>query len=179
MRKLISEKIAVPEGVQCSYESGMLKVQKSGNSVSKSISAPGMNVAISGNEITLSVKKGSKREFNVVKSYVAHIGNMFSGLAKEYIYNLEACNVHFPMTMKVDKDKLVISNFLGEKVSRSAKILPNVKVDIKAPKITLTGRDKEAVGQTAANIEKATKIRNRDRRIFQDGIFLVSKEVAA
>ena len=172
----MSEKMLIPEGVSCSYESGIFIVKKSGNSLSKVVEIPGIILEVKGNEIILSAKKGGKKEFNVIKSYVAHISNLFSGLDKEYVYSLEACNVHFPMTLKVEKDRLLINNFLGEKVSRQAKILPDVKVDVKGVKITVTGRNKESVGQTVANIEKSTKIRNRDRRIFQDGIFLVSKE---
>jgi large subunit ribosomal protein L6 len=79
------------------------------------------------------------------------------------------------MILKLDKNKLIISNFLGEKVSRHATILPNVDVQIKGAKITITSNDKEAAGQTAANIEKASIVRNRDRRVFQDGIYIIEK----
>ena len=41
--------------------------------------------------------------------------------------------------------------------------------------VTVTGSDREKVGQTAANIERACKIKKRDRRVFQDGIYIVSK----
>ena len=37
------------------------------------------------------------------------------------------------------------------------------------------GSDRDGVAQTAANIEQATIVRNRDRRIFQDGIYLIEK----
>jgi large subunit ribosomal protein L6 len=48
-------------------------------------------------------------------------------------------------------------------------------VDIKGENITLTAIDKEKVGQTAANIERATKVKNRDIRVFQDGIYIVKR----
>ena len=100
---------------------------------------------------------------------------MFKGLDEKFVYKLQSCNVHFPMTLKVEKNKLIISNFLGEKTPRHAEILSGVDVEIKGQNITISSHDKESAGHTAANFEKATKIKNRDRRIFQDGIFIVEK----
>jgi large subunit ribosomal protein L6 len=39
------------------------------------------------------------------------------------------------------------------------------------------GVDKEAVGQTAANIEQATKVRRKDPRKFLDGIYIYEKRI--
>ena len=47
------------------------------------------------------------------------------------------------------------------------------KIEIKGDEIIVTGIDKEAVGLTAAKLERVTKIKARDRRVFQDGIFRV------
>ena len=43
--------------------------------------------------------------------------------------------------------------------------------------VVVTGINKESVGQTAANIEQATRIKARDPRVFQDGIYVVGKEM--
>ncbi len=39
--------------------------------------------------------------------------------------------------------------------------------------MTLFGHDVEIVGQSAANIERTTRIRDYDPRVFQDGIYLI------
>jgi large subunit ribosomal protein L6 len=81
------------------------------------------------------------------------------------------------MTVTYDKARheLVIKNFLGEVKPRIAKILPEVEIKVEKEIITVEGHDKEKAGQTAGNIEKAAKVNNRDRRVFQDGIYLVSR----
>ena len=97
------------------------------------------------------------------------------GLNENFTYRLEVAYVHFPMTAKVEKNHVSIINFLGEKVARSAKILEDTEVKIEGNKITVSSVDVEKAGQTAANIEKATTVTNKDRRIFQDGIFITKK----
>ncbi|MFQ6053494.1 MAG: 50S ribosomal protein L6, partial [Candidatus Bathyarchaeia archaeon] len=42
--------------------------------------------------------------------------------------------------------------------------------------IIIEGIDIEEVGQTAANIQRATKIRRKDLRKFLDGIYVYNKE---
>ncbi|MCC5990770.1 MAG: 50S ribosomal protein L6, partial [Thermosphaera sp.] len=41
--------------------------------------------------------------------------------------------------------------------------------------VIVEGLDIEGVGLTAASIERATKIPDRDRRVFSDGIFIYEK----
>ena len=82
---------------------------------------------------------------------------------------------HFPIKTSVEGNQLVIQNFLGERFPRRADILENVKIEVKGENLILTSIDKEKVGQTAANIERATKVKNRDIRVFQDGIYIVKR----
>lgn len=175
MKQKIEEKIKIAEGVSCSIVDGILICSKSGSELRRNVRIPNITVKVHGDEISFSCEKGNKKDLKVIRSHLAHMRNIFKGLDKKYVYQLESCNVHFPVTLKIDKSKLTINNFLGEKVPRHAVILPNVDVEIKGAKITITSHSKEAAGQTAANFEKATIVRNRDRRIFQDGIYIIEK----
>ena len=169
------EELLVPEGISCTLVGNTFTASKGSESIKRDFALPSLEMGIKGNNIIISTKKGNKNELKKIKSTVAHIKNLFKGLDKKFIYRLEACNVHFPMTLKLDAGFLMINNFLGEKVPRRAKILPGVDVELKAQKITISSNSVEAAGETATNIEKATKIRNRDRRVFQDGIYITQK----
>lgn len=175
MRTQMTEKIEIPEEVTCEYSGNTIKCKKGSDELSRKIGLPGVNISVKDNNLIFDCPAGNKNDFKKIKSNIAHMRNLFYGLTKGYTYHLESCNVHFPMTLKVEGDKLVINNFLGEKTPRFAKILPGAKVEIKGQKITITSADKEIAGHTAANLERATKVKKRDRRVFQDGIFIVEK----
>jgi large subunit ribosomal protein L6 len=80
------------------------------------------------------------------------------------------------MTIRIQENILTIENFIGERQARTAKILPNVKIQIDGEDIIVEGPDIDTVSQTAANIQQATKIRNKDLRKFLDGIYVYSRE---
>jgi len=84
---------------------------------------------------------------------------------------------HFPMKVIVKGNVVAIDNFLGEKVTRNSAIVGATKVKVKEDIVTIEGNDIEEVGQTAGNLEKATIVKGRDTRVFQDGIYTISKGV--
>lgn len=106
----------------------------------------------------------------------AHIKNMILGVTKGFRYWLRIVYSHFPISVKVEGDKILIENFIGEKSPRVARIVGNAKVKVQKNDIIVEGINLEEVSQTAANIEQATKIRGLDRRVFADGIYIYKKE---
>jgi large subunit ribosomal protein L6 len=97
------------------------------------------------------------------------------GVAEGYEYRMKVVYSHFPMQLKVEGAAFVISNFLGEKNPRVAKIVGDTRVKAAGDEVVITGINKEDVGQTAANIEQVTKIKRFDPRVFQDGVYIVEK----
>ena len=129
--------------------------------------------------VKVSADLDERKSRALVGAILAHIRNMAKGVTIGYVYKLRVIYSHFPITIKVEGDRIFVQNFLGEKTPRVAKILGDTKVDVKGPDITLAGTNKEDIGQTAANLETVTQIKKHSRKVFQDGIFIVEKDVEA
>lgn len=172
--------IEIPQGVDAKIDGFRVSVSGSLGKLEKDFASPlfmkEIKLSKDGSKITVSCESGKRKIKSMAGTIESHINNMISGVANGYTYKLKIVFMHFPMTVKVAGKEVHVQNFLGEKSSRSAKILGDVNVVIKDDEITVTGYNKEDAGQTAANIERATKISARDRRVFQDGIFLTSSE---
>lgn len=175
MRENIEKIIEIPEGVKVEVSGKKVKVSGNGKELEREFVLPKTKIEKTEKGIRLFVKNGTKKEGKLIGTAAAHIKNMINGIGEDFVYKLEICNVHFPMNVKVEGSEVVIKSFLGETVDRFAKILDGVKVDIKGNEVVVSSHDREKAGQTAANIEKAAKVLGRDRRIFQDGIFITEK----
>jgi len=173
----ITQTVEVPKEVDVKVDG--LKVLVSGplGRLEKDFShARGIQIRLQDNHVIIEALNPRKREQALVGTIAGHIKNMIKGVAKGFKYKLKIVYAHFPISVKVQGDKVIIENFLGEKVPRIAKIIGDVKVKVQGDDVIVEGIDIEAVGQTAANIELATKIKDKDPRVFLDGIYIYSKE---
>lgn len=172
----IKQEMKIPDGVSITIEGKTVHVKGQKGSISKMLSHPKIVMAIQGTVVQFSCAQSPRRkEKALIGTFKAHIRNMIKGVSKGYECKMKTVFSHFPIKTSVEGNHLLIQNFLGERFPRKAEILPGVKVEIKGENLILTSIDKEKVGQTAANIERATKVKNRDIRVFQDGIYIVSR----
>ena len=175
----ISLDINLPDGVSSSLSDSTVSFAKEGRSISRDFTHNRVSIREieSGLQVYCSLPRRSEKA--IAGTWAAHLRNMVRGVDEGFEYRLKAVFSHFPMSLKVEGNRMSINNMLGEKVPRVAK-LPwtpaevAVKVENKTDVIVI-GADREKVGQTAANIEGACKIKKRDPRVFQDGVYIVSK----
>jgi len=175
MKKDLTRTIEIPEGVQFEIKDDTVTIKSDGKEISKTFRPGRVTLQVESNQFELNAKNATRRESKIMGTINAHINNMIKGVKEGFVYKMEVCNVHFPMNVKADGNTVTIKSFLGEKTQRKAKILPETEVKIKGSQITITSPSIENAGQTAANIEKASRLTGRDRRIFQDGIFITEK----
>lgn len=173
----IEHTIELPEGVSASLDGITLKVNGPNGNLEREYHSSTLKIMVESDKIIVQVDLPRRKDKALAGTWNAHINNMVKGVTSGFTYNLKALYSHFPMTLKQEGNELVVNNYFGERVPRRAKILPGVKVEIKNKvELVVSGIDKELVGQTAANIERCATVKNRDRRVFQDGIYLLSKE---
>jgi len=181
MKKDLQQTIEIPEGVEVTLDGGSVTVKGKEGEISRSFDLGKLNLdtlkgtSKKGNVITIGNKQSSKKEKKMMNTIAQHIRNMVKGVQEKFEYKLKVCFSHFPMNVKHEGDKIIVSNFLGEKVPREMILPKGVEVVIDKAEITVSSVDKELAGQAAANFEIVTKIRGRDKRVFQDGIYIINK----
>ncbi len=167
--------IEIPENVSAHLEGKSLSLKCNSAGNSKKFKAAGIRLSLDGNKIIISSIRTTKKVDAVANTLEKHIKNMLQGLREDYEYRLSVVYSHFPINVAVKQGLVEVNNFLGEKKPRRAKILGATRVEVKGAEITVRGNSKEDAGQTAANLEQATRISARDRRVFQDGVYITKK----
>ncbi len=167
--------IEIPDGISIDVEKFKVKVAGPKGNLEKDFYSPlfakEISIKKTDNKIVISSESKRKKVKAMVGTIESHVLNMAEGVKQGFSVKLKIVYMHFPFTVKITGKEILVNNFLGEKTPRKTTIVGDCKIEIKGDEIIVTGINKEDVGQTAANLERSTWIKARDRRVFQDGIF--------
>ncbi len=155
----------IPQGISVRVDGRTVVVKGPQGEIKKTL-AKGAAAKVSGS--SLSVESADRA---IAGTSEAIIRGMIEGASKGYTRNMKLLHAHFPISIEVKGSEVTIKNFLGEKQPRKTVLVGNTKVQAKGQSVTISGPDKEAVGQTLANIRTAMRIKDKDGRVFQDGIY--------
>ena len=173
--KEVKREIGLPENVTATIENSEITIKGQKGELKRVFSHPQLKIKIENNKIIIIGKDIRRKQKALIGTVVAHIKNMIKGVNEGFEYKMKTVFSHFPIKTSVEGNTFVIQNFLGERSPRKARILEDVEVEAKGEDITVKGIDKEKVGQTVANIERATTVKKRDIRVYQDGVYRISK----
>ncbi len=175
MLQIVARKVEIPDGVTVNIDGKKVEVIGEKGRLVRDFSNSPTSIEIEDNQVVVSTDKSHRKAIAMVGTVCSHINNMIKGVTKGFTYKLKIVYAHFPISVKIEGDKILIENFLGERSPRIARIVGDVKVTVKGDDILVQGINIEDVGQTAANIEQATKIKKKDPRKFLDGIYVYEK----
>jgi len=167
--------LPVPENVKVlltkkmlSVEGPLGKTRKDFKKIPVDLEVKGKNVIIK----SLGIRKKDYAIFNTVKSIIK---TLIEGVQNGYTFKMKIVYAHFPITVKVKDENILVENFQGERAPRISKIRGDTKVVTKGDDVILTGSVLTDVAQTAASLQQNTKVKNKDHRVFLDGIYLFEK----
>ena len=175
-KKNYSREIELPEGVTVKFEESLVVVNCGKNEHKRELELAGSDVKVEGNKVIMSTSNLNKNIKKMIGSNLAHIKNMAKGVSEGHKYVLKICSEHFPMNVSVSDNKVIIKNFLGEKVPREIPIKENANVKVDNDNIIVESVSKEVAGQMSADIEQKTRRPGFDTRVFQDGIYIINKD---
>jgi large subunit ribosomal protein L6 len=169
--------VELPSGFSVTLTGGRIRGHGPLGTLERDFPSDVIELTVAGTTATLHLKLGQGRKTSraLLGTWAAHLRNMAAGLTRGVEARLKVVAAHFPMKVQVRGEEIVVENFLGEKYPRSTRLVPGTKAQVEGEFVLLNGTDVEQVGQSAANIERVTHIRDYDPRVFQDGIYLVDR----
>ena len=170
------EVIEIPEGVNITVNKHMMEFQGPLGKTFKSFRKIPVNIDVNDGKVTIKAQGKRKRDYSILHTSRSLIKNICEGLIEGYTIKMKVVYAHFPITVKVQDKTILIENFQGERAPRTTRVVGNTKVIPKGEDVILTGEVLTDVTQTAANIELKTKVKNKDHRVFLDGIYIYEKK---
>lgn len=153
------------------------KVIFSKNEISLDVAYNHVYVSITHEDNKLIITPNNKKKpyLSVSNTIKSNLNNAIKGFSNDFVYKLQVVYSHFPITVKVEGSKILILNYYGEKKPRTVNIPKGVKVEISGREISISGKQKQLAGQVAGNLESIARLKGKDYRVFDDGIYIVEK----
>ena len=168
--------VEMPEGVTATLQGRTLAVRGKLGEAKKHFDKVNVNIAVEGNRVLFTPFSAKRKDNVIINTVTSIVNNMVTGVTKGYTYKVKIVYAHFPITVKTKGKQVLVENFMGERSPRVSEIVGDSKVSIEGDDVIVKGVSLEDVGQTAANIEQATKIKRKDQRIFLDGLYIYHRE---
>ena len=167
--------IQIPDDVKVSLKGNILHVQGPLGHTYKNFKKIPVTIEIDDKKILLK-QNGERKKYHAIRNTARSIIQILcAGVVDGFTIKMKVVFSHFPITVKVEGKKVLIENFQGERAPRISMIKGDTKVDVKGDDVIISGPVLTDVSQTAANIQQKSKVKNKDHRVFLDGIYRYSK----
>ncbi len=153
MSRLGKQPIAIPASVEVHFTDGVLEVKGPKGTLRRSFKTDNVSITVEGDTIIVAPARETDFAAALWGTYAAHINNMIAGVTEGFTKQLEIEGVGY--RAEVQGDKIVLS--VGYSHQVELPLPEGVAASVEKGVITVTGPDKEVVGQFAADIRAAKK----------------------
>ena len=171
-----STEVQIPENVKVSFKKNMLNVEGPLGKTYKNFKKIPVDIHVNDNIISLNAIGTRNSSFAIMNTARSIIKNILEGVIEGYTIKMKIVFSHFPINVKVEGKEVLVENFQGERAPRITKIWGETKVLPKGDDVIITGHVLTDVSQTAAEIENKSRVKNKDHRVFLDGIYKFEKK---
>ena len=174
IEKSVAE-IQIPDGVKVNLKGRMLHVQGPLGHVYKNFKKIPVGIEIDDKKILVKQIGERKKNYAIRNTAKSIIQILCAGVVDGFTIKMKIVYSHFPITVKVEGKKILIENFQGERAPRISLIKGDTTVVAKGDDVIIYGPVLTDVSQTAANVQQKSKVKNKDHRVFLDGIYRYSE----
>ena len=172
MSRLGKQPITIPAGVEVKAENGVMTVKGPKGELAKPYKDD-VKITVEGSEVTTEPANETKEAHALWGTYAAHLGNMITGVTDGFTKVLEIEGVGYRAEMK--GTTLVLNVGFSHPVEME--VPTGLTTTVEKEVITITGSDKEAVGQFAANVRKVKKPEPyKGKGIRYQGEYIIRKQ---
>ncbi|MHA1303334.1 MAG: 50S ribosomal protein L6 [Candidatus Heimdallarchaeaceae archaeon] len=178
----VEKEVEIPDEVKVTLEGKVITVEGPKGKLTRDFSNyEEADISLEGNVMRFIGYYLNKRRKAKLLALVGLFENMIEGVTKGYTYKSKIVFSHFPITVEPDNKKreVVIKNLYG---GRKPLVVPIIgketKVTVEKEDVITTGIDKEAIGQTVANMQEKCRLRGKrkkDPEVFMDGVWVFEK----
>jgi len=165
------------KGAEATISGQLLTAKGAKGQVTRNFSNALVRMSLENGTVKFETTNPKRKAKALIETYVAHTTNMLIGVTEGFTYRMEIVQSHFPSKVTASGDTIKVENFNGEKDARIVKLEKGVKIKVEGKDVFLSGADLELVAKSAQKLEDGTKIKRKDRRTFQDGIYIMERKI--
>jgi len=168
--------LEIPEGVTVTYKKPIVTVEGPLGKTYKNFKKIPVIIEVTDSKVMLKAQGTRDKSRAIMNTARSLIRNLCEGVVEGYTIKMKIVFSHFPITVKAEGKQVLIENFQGERAPRKTKIWGETKVTPKGDDVIITGHVLTDVSETAAEIENHSRVKNKDHRVFLDGIYKFEKK---
>jgi len=152
MSRISKKPIAIPAGTEVSVDGGEITIKGKGGTLKRGLHRA-VSISVSGSEVSVASSDNSRLARALSGTYAAHVRNMIAGVTQPFAKKLVIEGIGFRAELSGKQLKLM----LGFSHPVVIAVPEGLTVGVDKNVITISGPDKEAVGQFAASVRALKK----------------------